>query len=368
MAKRGHKGRDRLTGKFLGQFREYLTREGLYVRDAGKIFNTSPSDFQDRMKEAYDAGYVVIKGKDASDKASDLKDHWNDHPFDAKVVRVFVAEGCPDSDTFAYYAAEKLALLLGEILAAKDTVTIGIVSGSSTGETIRQFVESRLWDELIGNTEIRAKKINVIALNVTPVDGWELEGNANIAVLRLAMFLRERGCKVMPYGLNAPLVVSAAQRQDADNMNRKVISLADPSRLKLTGQPQLDLVITGVGVPENSVFQEVLEAEGIHAPKTMVGDVAFSPVDAEGGPLDLLRGSRRKTQVCLIYSAIRLGTLKQLVEPHLAKVMLIARNRRCVAGEAANTVVVTKTGAITAAIRGRYVNVLVTDGATADQL
>jgi len=369
MARRDNKARDRLTERFLEHLRAYLTGDG-YVREAARSFKVSVPDFQDRMKEAYSAGYLVIRGRDAHSKARDLEHQWSD--FNAP-VRTYVAEGCPDNETFAYYAAERLAMLLGDVLVAQDLVTIGIVSGSSTGETIKQFVESRLWDELVSSATMRAKQINVISLNVTPVDGWELEGNANVAVVRLAMFLRERlrdhGCKVTPYGLTAPLVVSESQRLDADNMNRKVISLTDPSRLKLDTTPELDLVITGVGVPENSVFQEVLKAEGIGAPKEMVGDVAFWPVDKDGNPLKLMRrGPKKRAQACLIYSAIRLDTLKQLVLSHHAEVMLIARNRRRKADEATKTVEVNKTNAITAAIKGRYVNHFITDAATADKL
>jgi hypothetical protein len=210
-----------------------------------------------------------------------------------------------------------------------------------------------------------SKIINIAALNVTPVDGWELEGNANIAVLRLAEMIRDRlpKCTVTPYGLSSTLVVSEAEldREDISQSNKKVLELADPDRLKAGAKSGLDLVITGVGTPANSVFKRVLDAERIKSPKEMVGDVAFWPVDREGNPLALTRmATDGGEETCLIYSAIRLRTLQQLVKSG-AKVVLIARNKR-------RSDPVDKTEAILAAVNGGYVSHFVTDMETALKL
>jgi len=243
-------------------------------------------------------------------------------------------------------------------------VRSGWTSTVRTSRHLSRRDASRLWDELASDAVVRARTINIIALNVTPVDGWELEGNANIAVLRLAVFLREKlpKCDCTPYGLTSALIIPEKQRQAADITNKKLIEMADPTLLSSSkATSSLDLVITGVGTPSNSVFQEVLKAAKIRAPKGMVGDVAFWPVDEAGNALTLTRkGPDGKQETCLIYSAISLDTLKKLVKSK-AKVVVIARNKRRDAG-------VDKTKAILAAVRGGYVNFLVTDRATADNL
>ena len=361
MPRRSINGNDQLTEKFFEQCREYLAGKARLKTVAGRL-GISVVQFQDRIRVALESGYLVLRGVLAGKASMDLRSDWMDK-YDEN-VETFIAEGCPDNETFAHFAAENLIWLLRILLEQKKTITIGIVSGSSTGETIKQLVDSRLWDELVSDANIIAGRINIIALNVTPVDGWELEGNANIAVLRLAMFLREKlpNCDCTPYGLTSALIIPENQRKAADVTNKKLIEMADPSLISSGGAvSSLDLVITGVGTPSNSVFQEVMKAANIQEPEGMVGDVAFWPVDEAGNALTLTRkGPKGKKETCLIYSAIRLDTLKKLVKKK-AKVVVIARNKRRDAG-------VDKTKAILAAVRGGYVNVLVTDRATADKL
>ena len=192
----------------------------------------------------------------------------------------------------------------------------------------------------------------------------------------MAVLLRDRlpKCRVMPYGLGSTLVVGEEQLHHIDSSpsNKTVVDLADPGRLNGGEGSRLDLVITGVGSPENSVFSQVLADEGIVSPEEMVGDVAFSPVDKDGNELTLMRERRRLrrsrksksaatgSERCLIYSAIRLETMRGLVESG-ARVALIARNRR-------RGTPVGKKDAILAAIRGRYVNVVITDAVTSTAL
>ena len=361
MPRRSINGNDQLTEKFFEQCREYLAGKARLKTAAGRL-GISVVKFQDRIRLALESGYLVLKGLRANKASMDLRSAWMDK-FDQN-VEVCIAEGSPDNETFAHFAAENLIWLLRTLLEQKKTITIGIVSGSCTGETIKQLVESRLWDELVSDANIRSTSVHVLALNVTPVDGWDLEGNANIAVLRLAMFLREKlpECACTPYGLTSALIIPENQRKAADITNKKLIEMADPALMSSKGgMSSLDLVITGVGTASSSVFQKVIKAAKIQEPKGMVGDVAFWPVDEAGNALELTRkGSKGKQETCLIYSAIRLDTLKKLVKKK-AKVVVIARNMRRDAD-------VDKTKAILAAVRGGYVNFLVTDRATADKL
>ena len=361
MPRRAAAEKDQLTERFFEQCREYLAGKAP-LKEVAKRLKISVVQFQERIRLALEARYLVLTGRMAGQESVNLRAAWMDTY--GQNVDTSIADGCPDNESFSHFAAERLLWPLRLLLGQKKTVTIGIVSGSSTGETIKQLVESRLWDELVSDANVTAKTINVVALNVTPVDGWELEGNANIAVLRLAVFLREKlpECDCTPYGLTSSLIITESQRKAADVANRKLIELADPSLLsRKDAKSSLDMVITGVGTPSNSVFQEVLKAATIRAPENMVGDVAFWPVDEAGKALTLTRrshGNRREN--CLIYSAIRLNTLKDLVKSK-AKVVVIARNRRRDAN-------VDKTKAILAAVRGGYVNFLVTDRTTADKL
>ena len=364
MPRRRQNSDDRLTEKVFEQIRLHFA-EGKPLRQCARDCEMATAGFIDRIQEAYAEGYLALKGKLAPTDAFDLQREWlTKH---GRNVSIRVAAGCPDNNMFAHIAAERLLTLLRGLLEdrTRRRLTIGVVSGSSTGGTIEQLVGSRLWDETAAGVDNAAKIIDVVALNVTPLDGWELEGNANIMVLRLAAFLRERlpNCTVTPYGLSSILVVSENELHvyDAIPSNKKVLELSDPERVRGGKKSGLDLVVTGVGTPENSVFQQVLAAEGISVAKEMVGDVAFWPVDQAGNPLKLTRKGRKgRKETCLIYSAIRLKTFKELVESG-AKVVLIARNKR-------RDQPVEKSAAILAAVKGGYANHFITDGVTADSL
>lgn len=370
-----------MTELFFKQCRRYLS-EDISLKDCAEPLQLVANTFLHRIREAYSHGFLVLKGK-VNDLQSTVLERHLLSEF-KRYIKTIIAEGSPDGPMFARTAAETLLSCLRELLEdqKKKEVNVGIVSGSSTGEMIEQLVQGRLWDEFMGGLNISLdKRINIMALNVTPVDGWELEGNANIAVLRLAVLLRDKlpegEKRVMPYGLSATLVVSENElsREDNNPANKKVITLADPSRLKPGKKSKLDLIITGVGSPENSVFSRVIDEEGIKPAPEIVGDVAFAPVDKDGNEVTLTRtllkkgrGKETKSKAnssaderCLIYSAIRLDTMRELVESEAAKVLLIARNRR-------KGKTVDKTDSILAAIKGRYVNILVTDSITSTQL
>ncbi len=358
---------EEFSAEFLRQCSRYLGSNDASLRDCADPLNLSPNAFLHRLRQAYEAGFIVVTSPEKRDLRIQLEDWWRSQE---KPIRGFVASGSPDDSTFARAAAEAFLRLLRDVLNDKALleVNIGIVSGSSTGLVFDELVQGRLWDEIMGGVDAEGKTIRVIALNVTPVVGWELRGNANISVLKFAVLLRDRLSRVKqitPYGLSTMLVVSEANLRNVDDSpsNRTVVELTDPNRLGTNKMSQLNLVITGVGSPDNSIFQRVLQEENLTAPPEMVGDVAFWPVDKLGAEVHLTRASKTRnheTEECLIYSAVRLETLRHLTRTG-RKVMLVARNRRL-----ENKV--HKTPAIKAAILGEYANYLVTDEQTARDL
>jgi hypothetical protein len=212
---------------------------------------------------------------------------------------------------------------------------------------------------------VRNKTINVISLNANPVKGWELQADANISVFRLAVLLRERLCvrlskngnEVQPMGItNSSLVIQEASedKKQVSPIDEELLTITDPKRLNSRGAGyKIDIIITGIGTPEDSIFTQIMKKEGIKVPKEAVGDVAYSPVDKNGKELSLSKDGVSYS----VYSSIRLVTMKELVDSG-SVVLLVARNSR--RGKPVN-----KTEAIRAAIRGKYVNVICTDENTA---
>lgn len=316
------------------------------------------------MREAYRRDFLVLRWPIDDDTCEKMR-NWAGHQEIAFMKKFYVATGRPDDWSFSLGAAERLMIILKELLLKKhlETLNIGIVSGSSTASVVKRLVESNLWKDIMaGHAVTENKKINIIALNATPVTGWELEGNANIATLMLATMLGDKLGKerVRPYGISTDLVIKHQDLETVDGRpaNRRVLEIADPQRVAAGPNSKLNLVITGVGTPANSVFEQVLSSEGINMPNKIVGDVAFWPVDENGQELHLMKDSERY----IIYSAIGLKTMEYLATKAKDRtVVLIARNSR--RGED-----VDKTKAIRAAIRGNYVNEIFTDTKTAEEV
>lgn len=405
-----------MTPKFFELLRTYLENPHASLDDCGKELGQSKNTFLARMREAYKRGYLRLQGRDHPTLGGDIRDLWKlRYDWDG---RAFVARDTPDDEMFARWAAENIIQPIRKALIADKNAdtNIGIVSGSSVGQTIEYLVQSGVWDSTMSAVKDLKKNINVMALSVTPLAGWELEGNANIAVLRLAVLLQEKlsGCKVTPLGLGSTLVIAKSELQDHDKKapNKQVVQLADPGRLDPSCSSKLDLVFTGLGSLENSVFQQVVEIEGIQYSEDAkpvdqlpeqsrpVGDIGFLPVNADGEEVKLWRrrpsavgvtaddsphgghgkggatvGSgkvaRRNARLeppggsdleeCVIYGAIGLKTLRHLVVKR-KQVVLIARNHR--RWNRAATCV-NKTAAIVAAVRGHYVSDIITDEDTA---
>jgi hypothetical protein len=215
---------------------------------------------------------------------------------------------------------------------------------------------------------IHNKKITVIGLTANPIKGWELQGDANMCAYRLAVLLRDKlvdghpksNNEVQPWGMtNSVVVVKQSEPQpwpEPIPIDRIVLEITDPDRLTHDdSKSKLDIVITGIGSPESSLFTKILRSEDIEKPDEAVGDCAYVPIDEDGNELPLSKD--RKTYS--VYSAIRLRILKELVEAGKT-VMLVVRNSRV-----GVTDPVHKTPVIRAAIRGKYVNVICTDEETA---
>lgn len=345
-----------ITENFLKALKLYL--EGKKMEDVLDEANLKHhKQFTAFMRKAYQDNFLVLRAP-PDDKTTNEMADWLTN------ITPFVVKDKPDDRTFYLSAAERFLIYLRNLLLDQRTneVNIGIVSGSSTASVIERSVESGLWEGIMrGHKVFTEKEINVIALNSTPVVGWELGGNANIPTMKLAVMLQDKlpHCKVTPFGISTHLVVKYESLGEVDKNppNNNILEITDPRRLGINGFSRLNLVITGVGTPDESVFQQVLDSEGIVAPVKMVGDVAFWPVDKEGGELELKKGKDRY----VIYSAVSLETLKYLVSKQDCTVMLIARNSR--RGKD-----VDKTKAIRAAIRGNYMNAIFTDANTAERV
>jgi hypothetical protein len=384
-----------LTSEHFRKFDEYLSSDTKSLKVVAKELGISQSRFTQDLKKAYKLGYLHLSGSENTVLPKIVSERLSAISLNKRFVDAYIVDKCIDDLAFAWSAAERVLNRLGELLSANDEVNIGLVSGSTTAQMIEQLVAGPLWDVTMHNRTIKAKRVNVLAVNITPLLGWDLAYNANNTILQLAVLLRDRlpGCEVKPYGLGSTLVARESERaqSDQDLANRRVLEYADPTRLGRTEPSKLNLVITGVGCPESSVFSQVLEDADLEAydpnnrDHALVGDVAFSPVNEAGCELCLrkmdggshvrpgakapgVRGkqsahplpSAKASEKYFLYSALRLDAMRRLVEAG-ERVILIARNRRI--GKQ-----VDKTKSILAAAKGGYYNELITDAATAEAL
>ncbi|MFX0204166.1 MAG: sugar-binding domain-containing protein [Candidatus Hodarchaeota archaeon] len=351
-----------ITESFLKALDRYFAGE-INSRDGAKEAGLSgPNKFLEILKEAYRRGYVMIR----SPVDQQLCDKFRQWVGLSSKLEPYILKGKSDDRTFSLKAAETSLIYLRRLLINDKIpeVNIGIVSGSSTGSLVEALVTSNLWEDVMGEEEIekvkgRDVKVNVIALNATPVKGWELQGDANISAFNLALLLKKKLEKesddIKPIGIiNAFSLGPSEKKMETSPIDREILEITDPNRLKNDGsKSKLDIVVTGIGSPEDSIFTQIMNSEKIEIPEETVGDVVFTPVDKDGNELPLTKHGVSHS----VYSAIRLETMRQLVDSG-SVVMLVARNAR--RGRPVN-----KTPAIRAAIRGRYINVICTDENTA---
>lgn len=356
--------REEVLDKHFEMINAYLMGEEAY-KDVAKEYGFAPKTFIRLLKHYYRREYLVFKGHKDKDSSETLRQCLTRLAGD-NTVETFVVKKCISDVAFARVAAKPVFDVLIQLLGDNEEVNIGLVSGSAVSRTVEQLVTNRFWEEIDLDPLIKSKpkKVNIMALNITSVLGWDLEYNANNTVLLLSTFLCEKfknsPCEVKPFGLGSTLVVSSSQRKRIDKMpaNEQVLKYADPSRLDQEGPSKLNMVITGVGCPKDSLFNHVIQTENLETydpngkDDKMVGDVAFSPLNADGKELSL-RKIRTKKGGYFVYSALKLDVMKQLVEAK-AKVILITRNRQKDPKDE-------KTSTILAATKAAYYNYLITD-------
>jgi hypothetical protein len=356
-----------ITEGFLRSLGRYFAGE-INARVAAQEAGLSgPNRFLEVLKEAYRRDYVTIR----SPIDSRLCDRFRQWAGLSLSLEPYIVKGLPDHRSFSLKAAEVFLIWLKRLLTNDhvSNINIGIVSGSTTALLVDALVTSSLWDEVMAEVNaIKGKTIKVIGLTANPVKGWDLQGDATIGAYRLAVLLREKlvtgrpddGNSVEPWGMTNSYVAMQnplANRADSvPPIDRMVLAVTDPDRLNDDGsQSRLDIVITGIGSPESSLFTKILLSEGIQKPDEAVGDCAYVPIDENGNELALSKDGNTYS----VYSAIRLRILRELVVAGKT-VMLVVRNSRV-----GVTAPVNKTPVIRAAIRGKYANVICTDEQTA---
>lgn len=364
-----------LSNKFFELCRTYFEQPEQSFRQCAAEMGYTHTTFMRAVKTAFRHGYLVLKGPPDHATSQSLNRALSAVAPNQRHIETHVVRGEIDDDSFACSAAERVLTLLRGVLQdnTKREINLGLVSGSTTMRTVKRLAEGRFWEELLHDVEIENKKINIMALNISPVfHGEELLYNAVNTVLLLYTWLKEKlasskGCEVTPYQLSSTYVVKKSKVEETDRIsaNKHVLQYADPGRVE--GNPpdspsKLDMVITSVGGPADSLLQKVIQAEKleIDGPQgAFAGDLLFFPLDANGAELALKRASGKEDY--LIYSALGLQTIKRMVEGGRAKVVLIARDRRM--GRE-----IDKSKAILAATRGGFFNELITDVATAAKL
>lgn len=368
-----------LPAVFLSELRKHLS-EGKGLADCAASAGLHSHTFSAYIREAFSQGYLKLRQSTSNDAELVLADFIKD-VLKGKASDVVVADGDPDSQMFAALGAEQLLEKLKLLLMRKETITLLIISGSSTGELIHEMVTSDLWHQRI-SPEISKKKctINVVAGNITPVKGQELYGNAVASVVLFSRYIASKmpNSTIIPHGLVASLIVNENERFETDTkINKEVIKIVDNGRL-LKGysdedpndvQTEVDIILSGIGSYvssksgpkklDNSVYQWVVDTEHLTVPTDLVGDIGFYGIDSHGKPLPLERAGGEKV---FIYS-ISGPRLMRTVAKNKGYVLLVAASKRRYGG-----VSVSKGKAVAAAFKGGLANVLITDLDTAKEI
>ena len=331
-------------------------------------------EFRARLRAVYNnTGAIVIKLPGDEKLEKDLSANWP-----GVTYHVLDAEG----DHFFRRAAEVFFAEMSQILPNRSTrrpFRIGVVSGRTTGGMIEAICNiNQNWGDLMP-LERLPQEIFIYALNVSQIDGYDhLKGNANVLAYQLAHRFRTevKQSKVEAYGLSAKLLQTKqeVQRSDCTAETRAVLKYTDPERLRasleaqgekgveqLPAKSQLDVVITGVGSIEDSLFREYLTANSFDVDRLqkvqwVVGDIAYCPVTRVGEPQTLSKDN----QEWEFYRAISLEVLREMSQEDDKKVLVVA----------IDTPESKKTNIIHAAIAesAKFCNVLITDVTTADTL
>jgi len=364
-----------ITEKFLSALRKYLSGDIMIDEAVEESGLKSRKQFQFRIKSAYAHNLIIVRRRIDPEKGTKVREWIYRSRGIAKGMEVFVIPDIPDDETFFSAVAEKFLGFLKELLSREDKeeINIGIVSGTGAADTVKYVVKEGFWQEIMGGTKFKGttkqgkeKSINIVAICSTNLDGWELDGNANISTLLLARMLKENlpAFEVTPHGISTELVVfeDASKQVDDRPSNKIILQIVDPKRADPNSKDKskLDILIAGVGSSKDSknVLKKVIDQEmNVKVPEKVVGDVGFWAIDKDGNIVEIRDDEHRKLQV---YSLITPEIMRELAAGG-GIVMLIARNHR-------HDETVSKTIPIRAAIRGGYGNVIFTDEDTANEL
>lgn len=366
-----------LTNQFFDVCRSYFEKPEKSYRAAAAQMGIQHPTFMRQVKSAFKAGYLVLKGPHDEEASHELNRVLSGLAPGGRHIETYVVKET-DDDSFACSAAEHVLSLLKEFLVGenKKEVNLGVVSGTTTTKTITQLVNGRFWEELMHGVSIGTKQINIMALNISPVfHGEELSYNAVNTVLMLHAWLKVkltgRACEVIPYQLGSSSIDVKAKEEEfkSNRANQDVLKYADPGRLDGSDTPSmLDMVITSIGSSTESLLRTIIERQSLCVADEdkLAGDLLFYPLDTEGKEVKL---TGKDGEDYLVYSALRLKTIRRMVEDGKAKIVLIARDRlRRTGKKKQETVLVDKHKAILAATKGGYYNELITDASTADKL
>jgi DNA-binding transcriptional regulator LsrR (DeoR family) len=337
------------------------------------------AQFRNRLRGAYANNSIIIVPPENRKRMEQLSEK-----FPGIEHHVLVAQGDHFFSSAAHVFFEELNHILEERPKSvkREPLRIGVVSGRTSGGMVEAIcsVRSNWWSSYL-RTDLLPPEIFIYALNVSQTDGYDqLKGNANILAYQLAhrFLLETKQKKVEAYGLSATLLQTREQAQSSDCKKETSVILrqTDPVRLKkslasqgekdtsLPEKSQLDLVITGVGSIDSSLFRDYSKAYSLdidHLKEQRVaGDIAYCPLDRAGNLQDLLDKDKQKWE---FYRAISLDVLQEISANPAKRVIVVARNF----GEN------TKTDIIHAVIykhkkHGPYCNVLITDDGTAEEL
>ena len=140
------------TSEFLDALHKYLAGK-INARTAASKSNLNNANrFLEMVQTAYREGYIAVRAPVNDDVARRLR-NWLGlaSRADPTVVR-----GNPDDTTFYEQAAEIFLRHLKRLLENKNKrhIRIGIISGSSTGGTIKSLLNGNLWDYVIGDFKV----------------------------------------------------------------------------------------------------------------------------------------------------------------------------------------------------------------------
>jgi len=359
---------------FLPALEKWLQNKGGMKKIAADL-GLSLEQFRNKIRDAYRQDFIVLRPPEDKDEANRLHEKWPHVKY-----RVLKAPGAYfHKNAACVFLSELNELLLAGKRNRKNPLRIGVVSGITSGGVIEAIcnVEKADWKSHL-DVKLLPPKIHIFALNVSQTDGYDqLKGNATVLAYQLArkfQAVTQENTEVEAYGLSAAMLQSEQERQktDCSRTTGKLVAQTDPRRLAaslhalgkevpkdLPKESQLDVVITGVGCVEDSLFRSYCEADEFDFEQLqhIAGDIAYHPVTAKGELKDLCTKAGEKYE---FYCAVSLDVLRKMSADSSKRVIVVALSSP---GSS-------KTDIVHAAIYGDkpLCNVLITDDIAASEL